>query len=98
MLFSLRAEAVCLEKDIQIKAEIHVTLDTGLEVEVAGSTEVAPLIHDVNESVTLPDLSGTDARDGQGQFLFVVEVRVTFISVEHKLVISIDFPYSQWYS
>ena len=64
MLFTLRTEAVCLEKDIQIEAEIHVTLDAGLEIEVAGCAEVASLIHDVNESVTLPDLSGADARDG----------------------------------
>ena len=64
MLFSLRAEAVCLEKDIQIKVEVHVTLDTGLEVEVAGGSKVSPFVHDINESVTLPDLSGADARDG----------------------------------
>ena len=81
------------DQGVDVKAEVAVALRAGPHVVIAGDTELALLVHDVDEHLSAAHLAGLDPLDRQHQFLLVVEAGESLVAVERQFVFGGDIPY-----
>ena len=70
-----------------------VPFKAGLQILSAWNTEGSVLVHNVNENITLSNLTGSDSFDRKYHFLFVVKGRESLVVVESQFVPFRNFPY-----